>query len=148
MPKTLMERFEEKYDIHLDTGCWVWTALLNKDGYGRFWMDGKDGYAHRAAWIIHNGHVPYGLCICHTCDNPACVNPKHLFAGTIEANQADKAAKGRGLSGERQPHSKLVEADVLAIRNDTRSQQKIAEQYGVSQSQISNIKLGRDWKHI
>lgn len=77
--------------------CWEWIAGKDKDGYGWF----KRDRAHRAAWIFFNGRIPEGFLVLHTCDNPPCVNPAHLFLGTQQDNMTDCLKKGRRPSGER-----------------------------------------------
>ena len=64
-------------------------------GYGRFNFNSKEYSAHRVSWIIHNGKIPADMCILHTCDNPPCVNPKHLWLGTLKENSQDMVRKGR-----------------------------------------------------
>lgn len=95
------KRFWDKVKIGSKTDCWEWIAHRNKDGYGRLRINNKDYTAHRVSWEIHNGPLPKwtgfdnGLCIMHKCDNPSCVNPNHLSAGTNIENQRDSSAKGR-----------------------------------------------------
>ncbi len=77
--------------------CWLWKGVKNEDGYGLLYYKKilKNISTHRASWIIHNGEIPEGLCVLHKCDNPSCVNPKHLFLGTNQDNCNDKMLKKR-----------------------------------------------------
>lgn len=77
-------------------GCWLWDGSRNRDGYGTI-GNGNTGsmLTHRAAWIVTNGPIPAGLNVCHSCDNPRCVRPDHLFLGTQYDNIQDCYAKGR-----------------------------------------------------
>ncbi len=89
-------RFWSKVNKRGPDECWEWTRQLRL-GYGRFWRDRRYTSAHRVAWEFATGHAaPEGLCVCHSCDNPACVNPAHLWLGNHQANVEDMFAKGRG----------------------------------------------------
>ncbi len=75
--------------------CWMWKGGCNDEGYGNFRVGKKSERAHRASYRLNNGRIPIGLCVCHSCDNPSCVNPQHLWLGTDQDNTDDKLRKGR-----------------------------------------------------
>lgn len=96
--RDIESRFWSKVDTSAGLfGCWLWTGATAR-GYGTFGSGGQFGrnvLAHRFAWQRKNGPIPAGMVICHSCDNPPCVNPAHLWIGTHADNVADKIAKGR-----------------------------------------------------
>lgn len=96
MPRKLENRkveFQEKVDK--TDSCWNWKAYTDKDGYGIFSLQNKNHRAHKLAYLWNKGEIPEGLNVCHSCDNPSCVNPDHLWLGTQKDNQQDMAQKGR-----------------------------------------------------
>jgi hypothetical protein len=107
--KTLTERFMEKVE-RLESGCWLWRGATHKNGYGRFRLPKpqQSTWAHRAAWVLFRGAIPPGLCVLHRCDNPPCVNPDHLWVGTVADNMRDRDRKGRGLGGPNRPRRDLL----------------------------------------
>ena len=133
-----------------ETGCLEWTAWRGQQGYGGFGAGGKHYVAHRLAYFLETGVDPQGYYVCHHCDNPPCCNPEHLFLGTAADNMRDKTLKGRGNTRRGKSHyrSKLTESDIPLIRADSRVQRVIAEEYGVDQSIISEIKSGKRWSHV
>lgn len=136
-----------------DTGCRIWTGCLNPDGYGMIWPAGAGRYigTHRASYEAHFGPIPEGMCVCHRCDVPACINPDHLFLGTNADNVADKGAKGRTPRGEDVARARLTEGDVREIRRRRaagESGPKIAADFGVTFSAIYSIENGETWRHV
>ncbi len=143
------ERFWTKANIGAPDECWGWTACKSSWGYGSFRFGGKMRGAHRLSWQLTYGAIPEGLHVCHKCDNPACVNPRHLFLGTNADNHQDAARKGRIARGEENGLHKLTEDEVLEIRqflaDGERSQQDIGDEFGVCRTAVSKIKLGERW---
>ena len=149
-----IDRFWSKVDKKGKDDCWEWTAYKSSGGYGHFRFRGKDRGTHRFSWLLHNGIIPEGLCVLHDCDNPACVNPAHLFLGTHKDNTQDSIKKGRwpDRNGEAAGGSKLTEAQVLSIRAEYKigniSQRELARKYNVSHDTIWRIVTRKSWRHI
>lgn len=150
---SLEERFWAKVDVRSEDECWEWKASKGKWLYGNFRIDSKTFLAHRVAYMLKNGEIPSEMLVCHSCDNPGCCNPKHLWLGTNYDNMQDMFKKGRrpAAKGSRNGSAKLKEEDVLQIRN-MRSQgctcTDISKIYGVSIGTISHIATGRNWKGL
>lgn len=90
-------RYHNSYLRGDPTECWEWQKGLTEDGYGKFKAHGVTWVATRYGWTLRHGSIPDEMIVCHTCDNPPCQNPAHLFLGTHKDNSDDKLAKGRGL---------------------------------------------------
>jgi Autographiviridae endonuclease len=153
--KDPIDRFKAKYKNDDKTGCWNWTAgQKHHYGYGGFWFRGKIDFAHRASYAIHIGEIPEGSHVLHRCDNPKCVNPKHLFLGDQLSNMQDMRAKGRGSrhgqAGSQHYNHILSEADIPIIRArlETESAAAISRDYDVGDHAILSIKNGKSWSHV
>ena len=150
---TLEERFWAKVRRGAPGECWEWLGARNDRGYGTISEGGRRrGHvkAHRAAWTLSNGPIPGGLCVCHRCDNPPCVNPSHLFLGTMRDNTRDMMSKGRMSApphrfGAAHHNVKLTPADAERIIADPRPAVSVAAEYGVSPALIWRIRSGRNW---
>lgn len=146
--------------------CWIWCAMRNAYNYGK--IKGHRGVtclAHIVVWVLTHG-AREQPCVLHTCDNPPCVRPDHLFAGTKAQNNTDRAVKGRScrgdahwtrdesrrLRGEKNGRAVLTADQVLDIRRryqrGATSQQSLADEFGVDQVRISSIILRKSWAHI
>jgi len=132
-------------------GCWEWIGSLRSTGYGQLYFKGKPAAAHRVSYILNNGPIPLGMFVCHTCDNPRCVRPDHLWLGTAADNTHDMDVKGRavrrGPRGERSSKSKLTIAQVqlIRIRYPAESITELAREYSVSFNSIRRIITGASW---
>lgn len=146
--RPLLERFFEC--LQQSDGCWTWTSsLLN--GYGRFYVDGKYEFAHRVSYKLFNGPIPDGMCVCHRCDNPQCVNPSHLFLGTNLDNIRDRVEKKRNATGGNHGRSKLNAESVKLIRRELakgRSPYSVSKDFGVASATIKQIEDGKAWSHV
>jgi len=140
------------------SGCWVWMGSKYGKGYGKICMNGRNTSAHRVSWMLNRGPIPDGLCVLHKCDNPPCVNPKHLFIGTLKDNAQDCVLKGRKPDrgymhqGERSAKAKLTNAQVLEMRRlNTEEGVKaptLAKQFGINVNHCYDILYRVCWKHI
>lgn len=141
---------EEAFWKHVQKseGCWNWTWLLDKDGYGLFPYMKKMHRAHVVALRLDGRPVPAGKYGCHHCDNPKCVRPSHLYAGTPRQNVGDKIRRGRQPMGSAIPAAKLSEADVIRIRQMTGTHGEIASGFGVARATVSLIKERKTWRHV
>lgn len=161
----LLKRLEAA--IGPDRECWLWRGKLDAAGRGRIWVDGKLKLAHRAVWELKVGPIPPGALLCHHCDNPTCVNPKHMYVGTPKSNVRDMMVRKRHWTdkdparakevarrtgsanthfrGSGNPKAKLTAQQVTAIRADTRKTKVVAAEYGVDRTMIQRIRNGKMW---
>lgn len=147
-------RWESKF-VTTPGACWIWTGTKDKNGYGKVSLAGSDLRAHQVAWILQNKRpVPVGLCVLHSCDQPSCVNPDHLWIGSNADNMRDKVEKGRAIGahkGEAHHNAKLTADQVLkmrAMKADGWTTAAIARWGGVSYMVCKRAIIGETWKHL
>ena len=136
-----------------DGECVIWTGAKNDDGYGMIRLTKvnrgilKTIKVHQLSWLLHKSDIPAGLCVCHKCDKPACVNPEHLFLDTHAANMRDMVKKGRsakgnkGMIGVNHPGAILDEALVIRARQAACSRGGLA-----ALALETGIKYGTLWR--
>ena len=143
--------------------CWIWSGTINND-YGVFKIRRHLPKpimvkAHRVSWAIVNGDCPSNQLVLHRCDRPLCVNPDHLFLGTVADNIADRVRKNRTAAGERQHLSKLNDDkvhEILTLLRDHAGEtvhgrgiaRRLAERFGVTAANIRSIGRRETWKHV
>lgn len=153
---SLADRIQRRIAPGLDPDeCWIWRGALGGKkrrtgvGYGKFTVAGKQYDAHRVSYELHTGtKIPPGMHIRHSCDNPLCVNPRHLSIGTNADNVGDMVSRMRQTYGERNPRAVLTDQDVLDIRASTEPTSVLMARYGVTQTCIDGVRARRSWKHL
>lgn len=136
-------------------GCWNWKGAA-RDGYGLFSIAVGSRNAHRYSWVLHNGEIQNSLQVLHRCDNRLCVNPDHLFLGTLQDNMADRNTKLRQARGEKAGRALLTEEQVRELRAlrdgldyiGWGRRKEIATQYGISPDTLGAIWSGKSWRHL
>ena len=147
--QSLIRRLNARMAVQ-PNGCHYWMGCTNKSGYGVIQVDRSQVSTHRMAFELFVGPIPKGLFVCHRCDVRKCINPDHLFVGTHAENTEDMVKKGRSAHGEKNNRVKLTNDSVKEIRKIYAAggilQREIAEKFGVSNSLIGKILLGKLWK--
>lgn len=156
----VLSDFWNRVDKRGETECWEWIGGRNGrpplKHYGIMWWGTKKYKTHRFSYEIHKGEVPKGKLVCHTCDNPPCVNPAHLYVGTDADNNRDKFSRGRANLeiGEGRYNAKLTEDDIREIRRRYKCRHPInsglalAREFGIVRSMVNSIVKRRRWKHV
>ena len=138
-------------NINKTDSCWLYTKCMSSAGYGRIVIKQKFVGAHRFSYEYFKGEIQDGMFVCHTCDNPPCVNPGHLFLGTAADNNHDKIKKGRDQRGESHWKSRFTMDEVVQIKAMLSSgvpASKIARDLSVHPQTIHSIKQGRTWNAV
>lgn len=146
-------RFWSKVDRRGPNACWPWLGASRSHwGYGRIHIGGRVEHANRVAYALAHGQVPRGAFVCHSCDNPLCCNPAHLWLGDALTNTQDMDAKGRrkstNLRGDAHPGRKLNSDSVREIRRLRASDREAAAMFNVTPQQIRNIRNRKHWRHV
>jgi hypothetical protein len=130
-------------------GCWEWISHLDRQKkYGIFNYQARHWRAHRLSYWFHKGEFNLDLYVCHTCDNPLCVNPDHLFLGTTQDNTSDRVKKDRSAKGEKNGDSRLTDDQVKSIKSSLESVTELSKKYKVSRTTVYKIKNRQSWQHI
>lgn len=139
------QRIYASFEVRLKTnfrrredGCWVNKSTESRNLYSSISFNGERIHSHRASWLYHKGEIPDGMCVCHRCDNPCCINPDHLFLGTPKENTHDMLRKGR-----KNPSGKLSKEQRQFVKGYPRyrgSGVKLAAMFNVAKSTISSIR--------
>lgn len=149
--------FWQKVDRRGIDECWNWTGQLDQNGYGRMKWNAPDGSSQliicsRFSFLLHNGWISVGLVIRHSCDNPACVNPKHLIAGTQTENNQDRTDRNRHARGATYPNSKLTDDIVREIRRlhteERMEFKEMGKRFGVAADTCRKVARFRSWIHV
>jgi hypothetical protein len=150
-----VERFMELVFPEPNTGCWLWAGRHDSKGYGRgHFLKRTMQLAHRFSYYSYKGEIGLNMYVLHSCDNPACVNPDHLYLGDQKQNNIDRDSRGRQKTKRGSEHklAKLNEQQVLEIRRLHNPKEypsrKLSKMFGVSQRKIMDILQGKSWNHL
>lgn len=143
----IWKRILEKFIIDPVSGCWNWIGAKHDSGYGRIQIRPRLWPVHRFIYeSCHGVELNRKIFVCHSCDNPACINPNHLFAGDALANNRDSVLKGRNSHGEKSKEALISSATAISIAKKEGKYSDVAAEYGVSMSVVIQIKQGKRWK--
>jgi hypothetical protein len=156
MPNRLdcLTAFQFKFKQLGENECWIWLESTYQSGYGRVFINSKNYRAHRVAFFLHNGLIDNNLDVCHSCDNPICVNPHHLWQGNSLDNNQDAIKKGRAYKAKGENHGLSIfnNNQIIEIREKYTigkyTQQQLADEYNTTRGYIHKIINRKIWKHI
>lgn len=143
---SIMKRFMSFVSPEPNSGCWLWDGAWNSEGYGQLGVMGKRVGAYRVSYEIFRGEIPRGFLVRHKCDVRCCVNPDHLLLGTDKDNMDDRSARGRAFSKLTNEQVVVIKAELFAAKRGVGA--RLAQQYGVTPSVISEIRNSIAWAHI
>lgn len=148
-PNRQIVEFWSLVQVSGEDDCHPWNGPRRDQGYGIYACAHKNFASHRVAYELANGPITDDMDVCHSCDNPPCCNPRHLWLGVADVdNQADKVFKERQARGETQGSAKLTENDVKIILASSESGAILARQFNVTRVTISSIRLRKSWRHV
>ncbi len=137
----------------MPNGCWEWKRSRQLSGHGSICFKIGVFRAHRVSYLAFKGEIPKEMCVCHSCDNPPCCNPEHLWLGTKKDNSIDMWKKGRRASfrGIKNGRAKLTEERVLILRENENNMEKLtslSKDFGIDLATVYNVISRRTWNHI
>lgn len=160
MDVEILRRYQDRFNSRLKknpaTGCLEWQGARFPEGYGKIHIRPKVLRTHRVAWALANGRWPGEMMVCHSCDNPCCCNPEHLWLGSNSDNQVDAVKKGRRshiepTKGQKNGMARITEGEareIIRLISEGQTNKAIAQIYGISHAQVSLIRLGKSWRHL
>lgn len=143
----------QRVKVDEETGCWNWILSTKPAGYGAVGWNRKVWNAHALSFHLFNGQIEKGKYVCHKCDNPRCINPDHLYAGTQLQNMRDAVNRGR-LKGRRvvigmeHPNSRLTREQVIEIRGSKENRKALAARMGVCLDVIYRVRNGTSYQDV
>lgn len=149
LTKNAADRFHAKVDRRDDTNCWPWSGAHFSTGYPAFWLNGNNVGGHRVALLLDSGPGE-GMAL-HSCDNPGCVNPRHLRWGTPAENMRDRSERQRAPLGELHSRARLTASAVRSIRARHAAGEGLSNlglEYGVTRQAIYRVVNGHAWRHV
>jgi hypothetical protein len=142
-PEERFWRYVEKKGLD---ECWLWTGQVDKDGYGWLRLGKSMVRAHRFSFVLHGGVLAEDQLLRHKCNTPGCVNPRHVIPGSHDANMKDRLEAGHYATGQDHPAAKFSDEIVEQVRGASGTYEEISKRFGISISQVGNIKRGSQRK--